>query len=65
MILFNKILTELLDDSNKGYRYGKILLQTLKKVLATSYKEWLKDMNNYRVKQRAYSNVNKYDMMNI
>ena len=27
----------------------------------TGYKTWLKDMNDYRVKQRAYSNVAKYD----
>ena len=53
---------KLLDDSNKGYVYGKIPTPNLKSGSAlTSYKEWLKDMNNYRVKQRAYCNVSKYD----
>ena len=49
---------KLLDDSNKGYVYSKIPTPNLKSGSAlTSYKEWLKDMNDYRVKQRQYCNV--------
>ena len=54
---------KLLDDSNKGYRYGKIPTPNFKdgESALTSYKTWLKDMNDYRVKQRQYYNVAKYD----
>ena len=53
---------KLLDNSNKGYRYGKIPVPNFKEGSAlTSYKTWLKDMNDYRVKAREYSNVAKYD----
>ncbi len=53
---------KLLDNSNKGYRYGKIPAPNLKEGSAlTSYKTWLKDMNDYRVKQKQYHNVSKYD----
>ena len=62
MIHLQQKTEELLDDSNKGYRYGKIPTPNLKDGSAlTSYKTWLKDMNDYRVKQRQYCNVNKYD----
>ena len=53
---------KLLDNSNKGYRYGKVPTPNLKDGSAlTSYKTWLKDMNDYRVKQKQYHNVAKYD----
>ena len=53
---------KLLDNSNKGYRYGKIPTPNFKEGSAlTSYKTWLKDMNDYRVKQKQYHNVAKYD----
>ena len=53
---------KLLDDSNKGYIYGKIPTPNFKDGSAlTSYKEWLKDMNDYRIKQRQYCNIAKYD----
>ena len=53
---------KLLDDTNKGYRYGKIPTPNFKEGSAlTSYKTWLKDMNDYRVKQRQHYNVAKYD----
>ena len=54
---------KLLDDTNKGYRYGKIPTPNFKdgESALTSYKTWLKDMNDYRVKQRQYYNVAKYD----
>ena len=53
---------KLLDNSNKGYRYGKIPTPNFKEGSAlTSYKTWLKDMNDYRVKQKEYHNVAKYD----
>ena len=53
---------KLLDESNKGYRYGKIPTPNFKEGSAlTSYKTWLKDMEAHRVKGRAYSNVAKYD----
>ena len=49
---------KLLDDTNKGYRYGKIYSNFKDgESEATSYKTWLKDMNDYRVKQRQYYNV--------
>ena len=52
---------ELLDNSNKGYRYGKIPQPNLKDGALISFKTWLKDMADYRVKQRQYHNVVKYD----
>ena len=53
---------KLLDETNKGYRYCKIPTPNFKDGSAlTSYKTWLKDMNDHRVKQRAYSNIAKYD----
>ena len=53
---------KLLDNSNKGYRYGKIPAPNFKEGSAlTSYKTWLKDMNDYRIKQKQYSNIAKYD----
>ena len=54
---------KLLDDTNKGYRYGKIPTPNFKdgESALTSYKTWLKDMNDYRVKQRQYYNIAKYD----
>ena len=58
---FTQRSEELLDDSNKGYRYGKMPKPNLKDGALVSYKTWLKDMNNYRVKQRQYVNVAKYD----
>ena len=51
----------LLDDSNKGYRYGKIPTPNLKDGALTSFKTWLKDMNDYRIKQRKYYDISKYD----
>tara|TARA_B100000575_G_scaffold199708_1_gene161664 strand:- start:166 stop:852 length:687 start_codon:yes stop_codon:yes gene_type:complete len=51
----------LLDDSNKGYRYGKIPTPNLKDGALTSFKTWLKDMNDYRIKQRKYCDISKYD----
>ena len=59
---FKQNTDKLLDDSNKGYVYGKIPTPNFKDGSAlTSYKEWLKDMNNYRIKQRQYVNIAKYD----
>jgi len=59
---FQQNTDKLLDDTNKGYRYGKVPTPNFKDGSAlTSYKTWLKDMNDYRVKQRVYSNVAKYD----
>ena len=53
---------KLLDDTAKGYRYGKVPTPNFKDGSAlTSYKSWLKDMSDYRVKQRQYHNVPKYD----
>ena len=53
---------KLLDNSNKGYRYGKIPTPNFKEGSAlTSYKTWLKDMNDYRVKQRQHYDIAKYD----
>ena len=46
----------LLDESNKGYRYGKMLKPNLKDGFI-SFKSWLKDMNDYRIKQRQYVDV--------
>ena len=41
---------------NKGYRYGKIPTPNFKRWFCFNYhyKTWLKDMNDYRVKQRQY-----------
>ena len=51
---------KLLDNTNKGYRYGKIPTPNFKEGSAlTSYKTWLKDMNDYRVKQRQHYNIAK------
>ena len=59
---FKQNTDKLLDDTNKGYRYGKIPTPNFKDGSAlTSYKTWLKDMNNYRIKQRQYYNIAKYD----
>ena len=53
---------KLLDDTAKGFRYGKIPTPNLKDGSAlTSYQKWLKDMANFRVKNREYCNVKKYD----
>jgi len=52
----------LLDEKNKGYRYGKIPTPNFKQGSAlTSYKKWLKDMSDYRVKNSQYCNIKKYD----
>ena len=58
---FTQKSESLLDDKNKGYRYGKIPQPNLKDGALISFKTWLKDMANYRVKARAYSDVAKYD----
>ncbi len=59
---FTQKTESLLDDSNKGYRYGKLPTPNLGKDGAlTSYKTWLKDMADYRVKQRQYNNISLYD----
>ena len=51
----------LLDDKNKGYRYGKMPKPNLKDGALVSFKSWLKDMNDYRIKQRQYNDIKKYD----
>ena len=51
----------LLDEESKGYRYGKMPKPNLKDGALVSYKSWLKDMADYRVKQRQHYNVSKYD----
>ena len=60
---FTQKSESLLDDKNKGYRYGKVPTPNFKdgESALTSYKTWLKDMNDYRIKQRQYSNIAKYD----
>ena len=58
---FTQKTESLLDDSNKGYRYGKIPQPNLKDGALISFKTWLKDMNDYRVKQRQYNDITKYD----
>ena len=59
---FTQKTESLLDDSNKGYRYGKLPTPNLGKDGAlTSYKTWLKDMAEYRISQRKYSDITKYD----
>ena len=44
-----------------GYRYGKIPQPNLKDGALISFKTWLKDMADYRIKQRQYNDLNKYD----
>jgi len=58
---FTQNTESLLDDSNKGYRYGKIPQPNLKDGALISFKTWLKDMNDYRIKQRQYNDIAKYD----
>src|SRR5210317_170168 len=59
---FTQKSEELLDEKSKGFTYGKIPTPNLGKDGAlTHWKKWLKDMGDYRVKQRAYSNIAKYD----
>ena len=59
---FQQNTDKLLDEKNKGYRYGKIPTPNFKQGSAlTSYKKWLKDMSDYRIKQRQYCNIKKYD----
>ena len=60
---FTQKSESLLDDKNKRYRYGKVPTPNFKdgESALTSYKTWLKDMNDYRIKQRQYSNIAKYD----
>jgi hypothetical protein len=58
---FTQKTEELLDSTNKGYRYGKIPQPNLKDGALISFKSWLKDMADYRIKQRQYSDIAKYD----
>ena len=59
---FTQKSEELLDDSNKGYRYGKIPTPNLgKDSCLTSYKTFLSDMSKYRIEQRKYNDIAKYD----
>ena len=59
---FTQKSEELLDEKSKGFTYGKIPTPNLGKDGAlTHWKTWLKDMGDYRVKQRQYSNIAKYD----
>ena len=58
---FTQKTESLLDDTNKGYRYGKIPQPNLKDGALISFKTWLKDMADYRIKQRQYNDLNKYD----
>jgi hypothetical protein len=59
---FQQNTDKLLDEKNKGYRYGKIPTPNFKDGSAlTSYKKWLKDMSDYRIKQSQYCNTKKYD----
>ena len=59
---FQQNTDKLLDEKNKGYRYGKIPTPNFKQGSAlTSYKKWLKDMSDYRVKNSQYCNIKKYD----
>ena len=58
---FQQKSEELLDNKNKGYRYGKIPQPNLKDGALVSFKTWLKDMADYRIKQRQYNNISKYD----
>src|SRR5210317_2065894 len=55
---FQQNTDKLLDEKNKGYRYGKIPTPNFKQGSAlTSYKKWLKDMSDYRIKQSQYCNI--------
>ena len=54
---FTQKSESLLDDKNKGYRYGKIPTPNLKDGALTSYQTWLKDMADYRVKGREHNNT--------
>ena len=58
---FTQKTEELLDSANKGYRYGKIPQPNLKDGALISFKTFLKDMNDYRIKQRQYNDIAKYD----
>ena len=58
---FTQRSEELLDDTNKGYRYGKIPQPNLKDGALISFKTWLKDMAEYRISQRKYNDISKYD----
>ena len=58
---FTQRSEELLDDTNKGYRYGKIPQPNLKDGALISFKSWLKDMAEYRISQRKYNDIAKYD----
>ena len=55
----------LLDESNKGYRYGKMPKPNLKDGALVSFKSWLKDMNDYRIKQRQYVDVKSMTLILI
>ena len=59
---FTQKSEELLDDTNKGYRYGKIPQPNLKDGALISFKSWLKDMAEYRISQRKYNDISKYDV---
>ena len=59
---FTQRSEELLDDTNKGYRYGKIPQPNLKDGALISFKTWLKDMAEYRISQRKYNDISKYDV---
>ena len=59
---FTQKTESLLDDSNKGYRYGKIPQPNLKDGALISFKTWLKDMADYRIKERKYNDIAKYDV---
>ena len=53
---------ELVEGDAKGYNYGKIPTPNLgKDGCLTGYKTFLKDMTAYRVKQKQYYNVSKFD----
>ena len=53
---------ELVEGDAKGYNYGKIPTPNLgKDGCLTGYKTFLKDMTAYRVKQKQYYNVSRFD----
>ena len=58
---FTQKSESLLDDKNKGYRYGKIPTPNLKDGALTSYQTWLKDMAAYRIRETQHYNIAKYD----
>ena len=59
---FQQNSDKLLDEKSKGFRYGKIPAPNFGKGSAlTDYKTWLKDMASYRIKQKEYCNLTKYD----